>query len=194
MSKIDNQIKFRGRKKRYPCQYALNKLTRKSQLKIQQMAFMLMAVFIFFILAGLFYLMAQSNDLRRRAELTERNKAIEIANNLMNSAEFSCGDYCIDADRAMTLRKINAYQGKDTIWKISSIKIRNVLNDEKEVICTEATYPDCNLIKVYDKAVKESGESSVYSFVAVCKRAKEKEYVDYKCELGKLIVGYAVQK
>ncbi len=162
-------------------------MNNKSQLKIQQMAFMLMAVFIFFVLAGLFYIMSQSNDIRAKANLLERNRAIGLANNLVDSAEFTCGPYCIDADRAMVLSKRGIYQN---LWQVSSIKIRSIGN-EKDVLCTEANYPDCNLIKVYDKKV---GEISVYSYVSVCKRVKNNEYVEYKCELGKFIVGYAVKK
>lgn len=161
----------------------------RGQLKIQQMAFMLMAVFIFFVLAGMFYVLTQSQDIVKKANLLERDNAIGIANMLADSAEFSCGAYCIDADRAMVLRKKAPYSN-GTLWKVTSIKIRSVTNSTKDVLCTEANYPNCNLIKVYDKGV---GETTVYSYVAVCKRVKEKEYVEYKCELGQFIIGYGVK-
>ena len=163
----------------------------RAQLKIQQMAFMLMAIFIFFILAGIFYVMSQSTDLKRKAELSERNKAIELAENLVDTSEFSCGSYCVDGDRAMSIRKVSGYHGTDSIWKVSSISIRSVGN-QSSIVCTEANYPNCNLINVYDKTTI-SGETTVYSFVSLCKRVKEKEYVEYKCELAKFIVGYEVK-
>ena len=101
MSHIINKHKFNSR---------LHSLIRnniasckRSQLKIQQMAFMLMAVFIFFILVGMFYLVFQSRNIKEQAQVAERNKAIEMANMLVNSAEFTCGDYCVDGDRAMVL-------------------------------------------------------------------------------------------
>jgi hypothetical protein len=162
----------------------MNKM-RTGQLKIQQMAFMLMAVFIFFVLAGLFYIMAQSGDIRAKANLLERNRAIGMANSLVDSAEFTCGAYCVDADRAMVLRKRGVY---GNLWQVSSIKIRSISDgSEKDVLCTESTYPNCNLIKVFDKG---QGGVSVYSYVSVCKRVREKEYVEYKCELGEFIIGY----
>lgn len=160
-------------------------MNARAQLKIQQMAFMLMAVFIFFILAGMFYLLFQSQDWRKKAEQEERNNAIGLANMLSGSAEFTCGDYCIDADRAMVLRKRQAYA---SLWKVNSIKTRTVSNKTKDTICTEANYPDCNEIVVYKKG---NEETTVYSYVSLCKRVKEKEYVEYKCELAKFIVGYA---
>jgi len=186
-----NDVKYAGL-----CGNETHKVSAKSreigksgQLKIQQMAFMLMAVFIFFVLAGMFYVITQSQDIVKKANLLERNNAIGVANMLADSAEFSCGAYCIDADRAMVLRKKAPYSN-GTLWKVTSIKIRSISNSSKDILCTEANYPDCNLIKVYDKGV---GETTVYSYVAVCKRVKEKEYVEYTCELGQFIIGYGVK-
>jgi hypothetical protein len=159
-------------------------INKSGQLKIQQMAFMLMAVFIFFILVGLFYITIQSQGARSRAQLDDRNRAIELANNLVDSAEFSCGSYCVDADRAMVLGNKSVYK---SLWQVSSIKIRTISNSSKDVACTKTNYPDCNLIKVYDKKV---AETTVYSYVSVCKRVSQMEYVEYNCELGKFIIGY----
>ncbi|MFH1711381.1 MAG: hypothetical protein ABH840_03655 [Nanoarchaeota archaeon] len=175
--------------KAYKISAKSRKMNTSGQLKIQQMAFMLMAVFIFFVLAGMFYILTQSQDIVKKANLLERNNAIGLANMLADSAEFSCGAYCVDADRAMVLRKKSPYSN-GTLWKVTSIKIRSISNSSKDTLCTEANYPDCNLIKVYDKGV---GETTVYSYVAVCKRVKEKEYVDYRCELGQFIIGYGVR-
>lgn len=158
----------------------------KAQLKIQQMAFMLMAVFIFFVLAGLFYIVIESTSLKKQATLLEKNNAIELARMLASSAEFSCGDYCIDGDRAMVLNKRTAYKN---LWAAASIEIRTI-SASNEVLCTELNYPNCTLIKIYDKGVSGSTASS---FVSLCKRNKEGDYISYKCELAKLIVGYEIK-
>ncbi len=162
--------------------------TKEGQLKIQQMSFMLMAVFIFFILVGLFYIVIQGQKWREEATLLEKNKAIELAKILASSAEFSCGYVCIDADRAFTLAKRTAY--KD-YWGVKSIEIRTLYPANKEEVkCTESNYPDCNLIKIFDKG---KGERTASSYVSLCKRANEKAYVYYKCEIASLIVGYEVK-
>jgi hypothetical protein len=162
-------------------------MRNKSQLKIQQMAFMLMAVFLFFILVGMFYIVFYMTDLKKRATILEKDNAVEMANMLAGSAEFSCGDYCIDADRMMVLRNRTLYK---TFWRLASIEIRTVYpNSTKEIACTESNYPKCNLIKIYEK---EGAKSTASSFVSVCKRISEKDYVYYKCEIGKIIVGYNV--
>jgi hypothetical protein len=160
----------------------------KAQLKIQQMAFMLIALFIFFILVGMFYIVIQSQELRRTATQKERDDAVQIANILVNSPELSCGDYCVDADRAMVLANISSY--KD-FWQVNSIEIRTIFPENtKEVLCTRANYPNCNLIRIFDKG---KGEGTASSFVSLCKRTKEKEYIYFKCELGRMIVGYQVK-
>lgn len=160
----------------------------KAQLKIQQMAFLLMAVFIFFVLAALFYIVFEGQKWKQEATLLEQSNAIELANVLAGSAEFSCGAYCIDADRMMVLKDKKAYQG---FFGLESIEIVTVFpNNGSEVLCTEASYPDCNLIKIYSKG---KGERTVSSFVSLCKRVNEKGYVYYKCDLAKLMIGYSVK-
>jgi hypothetical protein len=161
---------------------------KKAQMKIQQMAFMIMAVFLFFILVGMFWLVMTSQGLKREATLNERNNAIELANSLAGSAEFSCGDYCIDMDRLMVLSKKPEY--KD-FWRDASVEARMISN-ESERMCTDGNYPNCNYLKVIENK-KEGGSISVSSFVSLCHRVKEGEYVEYKCELGKFIIGYEVK-
>jgi hypothetical protein len=161
-------------------------MKKRGQLKIQQMAFMIMAVFLFFILAGLFYLVIYMQNLKKEANMEEKNRATELANFLGSSAEFSCGDYCIDADKAMVLGNRTAYQ---KLWGVSSIEIRTVYpGNNTEVLCTASNYPYCNLIKIYSN--KKGGESTASSFVSLCKRVNEHNYVYFQCEMAKLIIGY----
>ena len=84
----------------------------KAQMKIQQMAFMLMAIVLFFILAGLFWLAVYSTNLRKEATMLEQEKAVILASMLGESAEFSCGgeSYCIDTDKMMVLKDRQAYK------------------------------------------------------------------------------------
>ena len=160
---------------------------KKAQLKIQQMAFMLMAVFVFFILVGLFYVIIESQKWKQEANALEKNKAIELANMLASSAEFTCGAYCVDADRVMVLGNRTAYRN---FFGLESIEIRTVYpKNSKEILCTLSSYPNCNLIKIFSKG---KGENTASSFVSLCKRVNEKDYIYYKCELAKLITGYSV--
>lgn len=162
---------------------------RRGQMKIQQMAFMLMAVFVFFILVGLFYITIESGKWKQAATNSEQKKAIEMVSMLASSAEFSCGDYCVDADRLMQLNKRTAY--KD-FFGLESIEVRTIYpKNTKEILCTESNYPNCNLIKAFSKP-GESGERTASSYVALCGRVKDSNYVYYKCDIAKIIVGYKV--
>ncbi|MBM3233505.1 hypothetical protein FJZ19_00250 [Candidatus Pacearchaeota archaeon] len=161
----------------------------KAQLKIHQMAFMIMAVFIFFILAGLFYLVIYMQDLKKEVNIEEKNRATEMAGFLASSAEFSCGDYCIDGDRAMILGNRTVFQ---KLWQVSSIEIRTVYpSNNTEILCTISNYPYCNLIKIYSN--KKGGESTASSFVSLCHRVNENDYIYFQCEVAKLIIGYKTQ-
>ena len=84
---------------------------RKAQLKIQQMAFMLIAVTLFFVLVGIFVLAFRLSNLQESAELLEEKNAMLLVTKLANSPEFSCGDAfgtsrtnCVDSDKVMALK------------------------------------------------------------------------------------------
>ena len=101
---------------------------RKGQLKIQQMAFMLMAVTLFFILVGMFVLTIYLSNLRNSASVFEERNALLLVTKLANSPEFSCGEAfkgkktnCIDADKVMMLKeRIDKYSD---FWDVKNIEI-----------------------------------------------------------------------
>src|SRR3989344_3030780 len=90
---------------------------KRAQLKIQQMAFMLMAVTLFFILVGMFFLVIKFSGLKESATMLEEENAMLLATKIANSPEFSCGNAfgttkiaCIDSDKMIVLKEnINKY-------------------------------------------------------------------------------------
>ena len=164
---------------------------KKAQLKIQQMAFMLIAITLFFVLVGMFVLKIQLSELRNTASILEEKNALLLVTKLANSPEFSCGEAfgnirtnCIDADKVMILKeRISRYEG---FWDVENIEIRKiypVLNNEE---CTLENYPDCNIIKIRDNPV--SAEHS--NFVSLCRKENFERKVENKCELAKLTVSF----
>ena len=161
------------------------------QIKIQQMAFMLIAVTIFFALVGMFFLTIEVSRIRESSGELEEKNALLLVTKLANSPEFSCGESfgsgkvnCIDADKAMALKKY----AKDysNFWGISNIQIRKIypVNNGKE--CDSGNYPDCEIIKI------KNGEiTSEYSnFVSLCRKEIFGEGYYDKCEVAKLMVSY----
>jgi len=174
---------------------------RKGQLKIQQMAFMLMAVTLFFVLVGIFILTFYLSSLKGSATELEEENAMLLVTKIANSPEFSCGEAfggekidCIDADKVMMLKQnIESYEKvsgnrEETFWGVgTNIEIRKIYpKEDSEIICSRNNYPDCNVIKIGSEAI-----SAEYSnFVLLCRKDSYESEVYDKCELAKVMVSY----
>ncbi len=164
---------------------------KKSQIKIQQTAFMLIAVTLFFVLVGLFVLSFKLSNLKESAADLQEKNAMLLVTKLANSPEFSCErafgsekGSCIDADKVMMLKEnIEEYEN---FWGVANIEIRKILPAGEEE-CSLTNYPDCGIIKLWKKEVSGYDMSN---FVSLCrKESLEGESYD-RCELARLIVSY----
>jgi hypothetical protein len=164
--------------------------SKRSQMKIQQTAFMLIAVTLFFVLAGIFVLSFRLSDLKKQAASLQEENALLLASKIANSPEFSCGNAfgttrtnCIDLDKVMALKDKKEYEN---FWKGSNIEIRKLYPPSQEE-CSMINYPDCGIIKI---AVKTNTGTSVGNFASLCrKELVDGESID-KCEIGKILVSY----
>ena len=166
---------------------------KKAQVKIQQTAFMLLAITIFFVLVGIFVLVFKVGSIRETATILEQDNAMLLVSRLANSPEFSCGNAfgtskvdCVDFDKAMALKESSSKYSD--FWGVSNIEIIKIypVTDSK-IECDSFTYPDCNIIQI------KSGELTGYSvsnFVSLCRKESFEGIPYNKCELAKLIVSY----
>jgi hypothetical protein len=150
---------------------------------------MIAAVFLFFIIAGLFIVNIQFRNLKKQAGVLAENQAILLAQFLADSPEFKCnvglGSYCIDTDKLIFLMNRPAYKN---YWPVAYIKVVRIYPEStSEVFCTKENYPDCNTYGVYTSNVKDT--TSTGSYVALCRKEKIED-VENVCELGKIIIGY----
>ncbi|MBS3094812.1 hypothetical protein J4474_04050 [Candidatus Pacearchaeota archaeon] len=165
------------------------------QLKIQQMAFMLIAVTLFFVLVGMFVLVYKFSDIKNQANTLREQNAMLLATKIANSPEFSCGmalgsgkTNCVDADKIIALKN-NIKKYEDFWGSNTNVVVKTIYPKEKEKECTFANYPDCNVINLLGKNI-----SGTYSnFVSVCKKENENGIIYDKCELGRIIVSYENQ-
>ncbi len=158
----------------------------RGQLKIQEMAFMLMAVVIFFVLAGMFFMIMMYRGLFAQANLLEKEKAISTAVNIADTPEFSCGEsLCIDTDKLIVMKNRPAYEG---FWPITSFVVHKISKDTEIILCSEKNYPNCNFFEVYKEKV--GTEQGVETFVSLCRKEKTGGFVYDKCELGRVIIGF----
>jgi len=166
-------------------------MENKAQMKIQQMAFMLIAVTLFFIFVGIFVLVMRFSNLKETSNIIEEENAMLLVTKLANSPEFACGNSfgdsrlsCVDADKIMILKEhIAEYIG---FWGIAEIEIRKVYPDYGNTLCDSKNYPDCGVIKIYSKNVNKLPASS--NFVSLCWKEDSEIGVYGKCELARLMV------
>ena len=166
---------------------------KRAQLQIQQMLFMLLAVFFFFILAGLFIFSFLYSNLYKEATRAAEEKTYSSITNLADSPEFSCGGInCVDADKLMALIKYNSErQTYNDFWQFSSLAVVKSSGFNKKwnelIECNSANYPNCEKFVVYDK--NTTNERVISSYVALCRKEIEETYTYDKCEIAKLFAG-----
>ena len=164
-------------------------LVKKAQLKIQQMAFMLIAITLLFALAGMFVLVFMFSGLKESATALNERNALLLVSRLANSPEFSCGESfgmlklnCVDQDKVLILKQNSkTYSG---FWGIAGIEIQKIYPESLEE-CTLGNYPNCGLITIYSE--KNKGVSSS-NFISLCRKASSENGIYDKCEIAKLII------
>jgi hypothetical protein len=162
---------------------------KKAQVKIQQMAFMLIGVTLFLAMAAMFILVIRFSSLKDSAKLLEEKNALLLVSKIADSSEFSCGNAfgsargnCVDTDKVMALKsRIQAYS---SFWGISGIEIRKV-SSATEAECNLENYPECGKITLF----KSTGGTGVSNFVSLCRKELAETSYD-KCELGRMIIFY----
>ncbi|MBU1252643.1 MAG: hypothetical protein KJ905_03625 [Nanoarchaeota archaeon] len=165
------------------------------QMKIQQMAFMLIAVTLFFVFVGMFFLTFVFSDIKKSANLIEEKNALFLVSKLANSPEFSCGNSfdgfkanCIDSDKVMVLKgHETTYLG---FWGVEKISVRKIYPSGNSVECSLGNYPNCNEIIILGTFGEDVSGVGVSNFVALCRKDNIEGIIDNKCEMAKVIVYY----
>jgi hypothetical protein len=158
-------------------------LNKKGQLKIQQMAFMLVALTIFFVLVLLLFLAVKTNQLRDDVQQLNKEQAIGLVSKLASTPEFRFEGIpnAIDLDKAMALRNSRVYKN---FWGVKSIVIKKIYPRGNDVVCEYGNYPNCNIIKIFT----DKENAPISSYVSLC-RKENKDGVNYdKCEIGLLMI------
>jgi len=167
-------------------------VNKRGQVKIQQMAFLLITLTILFVMVGMFALKAGFSGLEdERAELQQAS-AIKLVSRLANTPELACGEVfggeranCVDFDKAIVFKK----QSKNyaNFWGVEGLEIIKIYPFSDE-ICTLDNYQDCGFLKIIDNQGKGKDRSA---FISLCRKAGANGRVYDKCELAKLVVRYS---
>jgi hypothetical protein len=167
-------------------------MVKRAQMKIQQMAFVLIAITLFFALAGLFLVSFAFSGMRESKTKLGEQGALTLVSRLANSPEFSCGNSfdnagisCVDGDKMMVLRSNSEkYSG---FWgdEISNIEIIKIFPRDN-ILCNSGNYPNCGIISLFENREGFYKEN----FVSLCRKASLGGESYDKCEIAKLRVGY----
>jgi hypothetical protein len=159
----------------------------KGQMKIQQMAFMIIALFIFFTLGGLFLLQLYTANLKGAVQEQETKKTLQNIQTITNMNELRCNNkktYCINEDK-LRIMSSTLQKEYENYWNAESIKVYKIYPAEKEKIPCPGT--NCNYYEIYNSGQKETQEYS--TFINICKTTKENNYAYEECSIGKIVVG-----
>jgi hypothetical protein len=170
----------------------------RGQMKIMQMLFMIVGVFFFFVLAGLFFLGIMFKDVRGGADELAREQAISSLEILAAMPELSYGDreaMSLDEDKLRVM--VEGYGASyGNFWPIASLEVYKIYPAFDSVVPCPAA--NCNYYNIYtdpryeNLQVGDSGQGNiekVSSYVSICKRIRELGSVYDRCEVGKIVVG-----
>lgn len=158
----------------------------RGQIKIQQMAFVLVAVMIFFAMVALLYVSLRSANVDQSAVNLREEEARIAIRTIASTPEFSfsvgnCAN-CVDFDKIYSISQVGNYE---EFWNnFDYLAVEKTYPEEDSEICEGRNYPFCSKIEVIDKEVDEGNILSTY--VSVC-RWENKEGGYYKCELGRIL-------
>ena len=163
------------------------KREKKAQIKIQQMAFVLVALMILFTIAGLFYFSIISKNLKGDVKGIREQEVIQTVRKMAGTPEFSwtatdCAS-CVDFDKALVLKERKSY--KDFWRNINYLQIKRVYPSYRDIECAKGIYPECDIVTIIDEKTNTITHSA---FVSLCRYKAEKDFS--VCELGKIIIGF----
>lgn len=172
------------------CNFITNK-NKKGQMKIQQMAFVLVAIFIFFAIAALFYLSINLADVKNQAALTKQEGIKEEVLKIARTAEFAwksgeseredCPN-CVDFDKLLAVKDVKGY---DKLWQLDYLAVRIIYPAMNTTECTKTNYPNCNQITLSGANRANIGTTND-AFVAVCRWQSSEAGGYRKCSIGKI--------
>ena len=156
---------------------------KKSQLKIQEMSFMLLGLVLFFIIAGMFFLMMSNSGLKKSYAGLSEAKSIASISKLVDSPELSYGKaLSVDVDKVVVLKSRESFQD---FWEVEGgLVIQRIYPySEEENECFLGASLNCNTLTLKEV---EGDYNEISSFVALCRKETKSGYVYDKCELGKI--------
>lgn len=156
----------------------------KAQLKIQEMAFVLVAIFIFFGLASLFFFTVGLGNLKQSVNDISSENAKQLAYQLASTPELSWSDEtcsnCIDSLKTLIVKDHRDIYLQ--YWNLDYLVIETTY-PEKQGECALQNYPNCRTITLANRTDYYGTPATAY--VSICRHEKVSSGGSYPvCEIG----------
>lgn len=163
---------------------------KKGVLKIQEMAFVLVAFMIFFVLVGLFFIVIQGNGLNEEVSKIKNDQAKASLREVSGKPELFWGGCanCIDGDKVIAVKSlILGDEEYATAWDFDYLALEILYPARPGGECNNFNYPNCNITTI----IRESEDYGIAesTFVSICHWNSELENV--QCDLGKVYASAA---
>lgn len=130
--------------------------SKKAQMKIQQMAFMLVAIMIFFAMVAIVYFTIAMAKLQGTADDLRDQEAKELARQMSGTPELSFSQggssesSTIDLDKAYLIAKDGGFRKK--FWNLDYLMIERIYpgTPASRNICLPNNYPNCRELVLID--------------------------------------------
>jgi len=149
-------------------------LNNRGQLKMQEMAFVLLALALLGMLGMLFYVRLQSQNVQSAADVLNRERALSLRDRLAFLPEIKCAEQlCIDKDKVDIMRTSYSDELKPLFQGVARVEVRQI-------------YPTEETTVIYDSG--KAGNTTYSSFVNICQQKQIGTLFSYDCGLGMLKV------
>lgn len=155
---------------------------KRAQLKIQEMAFVLVAIVIFFALIALLFFSVKINSIKNQADIIQDEQAASLVRHISGLPEFSWSCVgCVDLDKVMALKKTGSIAALEML-ELDYLKIEVLYPSSSQKICAIGNYPSCSEIVLLNKT-RDYGLASS-AFVNLCRWSSNAQ--QEICLLGKI--------
>jgi len=150
---------------------------KKAQMKIQEMAFVLLALVLLAVISFVFFIRLSSQKITESAEDVKTTQAKSLIEKVSSLAELECRGkaLCIDEDKAVLFKAMPEQDKAKLLQGLSSVKILRLYSP----------YLTEDITTLYGS----QANSSYSTFINTCKYKAQGNIFNYECGIAMLVVG-----
>lgn len=152
----------------------------RGQIKIQEMAFVIVALVVFFAIVAVLVVTIAFSGMKGSAQAIKDESARQLVSTLASSPEFmfskDCSN-CVDKDKLFLIKKRS--QIYDSFWGVQYLAVQTIYPEYKGE-CTGTNYPECGSITLINNSKYYGVPSEAY--IDLCRETAEGP----QCDVAKL--------